>query len=203
MKFTRCLILVALVLAVLPVLAGAQCPESLSQSSTNADSYLGLHPAGQRYGVGQSLNLECDSRFELASFRVGWGPAIGEVRSLTVGDTLFCEVRKDDLTLLAVSHVLIPDATGLRYLDFDFLSQDVLLPAGDYLVTCYTKVDAAGSLSFCNACTHDGTRWLNPDSNDSSGWAASTGDLAYTINLDWEVTPVEVEPWGMIKSLYK
>ena len=179
------------------------CPETLTQTTTNGNSYLGLHPAGPRYGVGQYLTLECDYRFESIALRFGWGPAVGDVRSLTIGDTLFCDIRETDLSLVATAAVEVPDATGLRYLDFDFLPQDVLLPAGDYLITCRVSADAAGSVSYCTVCTTPAPRYINTDSNNAAGWESTSGVVAYEIQLDPNVTPVVPWAFDALKAVFR
>ena len=171
-------------------------------------AWLGINANGFVAGEGQTFTVDCEAPLRTISFELVLdGQTWNDAPPLGVGDVLTASVRMPSigLTLGTAAHLIDFDA-GTRWITFDFTSQGISLPVGEYLVTCAPTGSGQGRLSYSQGddVYAGGVRYLS-QGGSSGPWVPidpSSGDLALRVEMD-AATPAETMSWGAVKALYR
>lgn len=197
------LLLVSLTVSIAPVATAEVCNEFFQSTSGPTMTWLGLHPAGQNYGVGQSFTLNCGSRVESVAMHISWGTDYAPVRSLEFGDVIHLSIFKTDGEEMARKDWTIDGGSGSRLLTFQLTADDILLPEGTYIAALWTSVAACGGIKTYTADVVDGTGYRSTTATDLTSYSAHASETLHTIIVDSDVTPAGDHVWGTLKALYQ
>ncbi|MDO9695440.1 MAG: hypothetical protein Q7W56_11980 [Candidatus Latescibacteria bacterium] len=184
------------------------CPATLDVNANGGKAWLGMSAGGFIAGEGQSFHNECDGALYTVSFQVVLdGLAAGGVPPLGAGDTVYAQVRTLGGAVLATRSQVLNFSTGTSWITFDFTTPTLNLPAGDYLIACYTASAKQGRVAyFQNGDPYaGGVRYIS-ETGEFGPWNALTpayGDLAIMLTLEGEVVANEAATWGAVKAAYR
>ena len=200
----------ALLIALLATMAGTAfgCPSSLGVTPNGGKAWLGMSAGGFIAGEGQSFHNECDGALFTVAFQVVLdGLTAGGVPPLGAGDTVYAQVRTLGGVVLATRSRVLDFSTGAQWVVFDFTTPTLDLPAGDYLVACFTASPKQGRVAyFQNGDAYGpGVRYIS-ETGEFGPWYALTpeyGDLAIMLTLEGDVVAAERATWGAVKAAYR
>ena len=202
LKIPALLSTLLIVIALVPSLVQAQCSTSVDNQAADGTAVFGLRWDGVRINCGQSITLACDSRLLSAGFRMQSAPS-GEyngVPYVNMGDLLSVDIVDQSFNIVATGTAAVSHSTGFDWVTVDFTTQNVNLPAGDYLIGAYITADKISFINYTPTDVIDGQRhWYAPGS-----WGNATGGDA-VIQATWEehLVATDTADWGEIKSMYR
>ena len=198
---------VAVILLLLAVMAGPvaadPCQEIYEVPTGPISNWIGLHTSGVSFGQGQSFLLSCGSRLETVSFQLSWGVDYPPVRSLVVGDVLSVAVLTDAGFEVARTDWTVDENSASKFVAFDFIPQNLLLPPGAYLAVCWTDAPACGGFDRTDDDVAGGSWMQSLTPNDPTSWVDQAGESVHRIVLDSNVTPLEDASWGTVKLRFR
>ena len=184
------------------------CPATLDVNANGGKAWLGMSAGGFIAGEGQSFHNECDGALFTASFQLILdGVTAGGVPPLGAGDTVYAQVRTLGGVVLATRSQVLDFSTGTAWVTFDFTIPTLNLPAGDYLIVCYTASAKQGRVAyFQNGDAYGGGVRYISETGEFGPWTALTpeyGDLAIRLTLEGDVVANEAATWCAVKATYR
>jgi len=188
--------------------AADSCTSLYEIDGNDGKAWLGINSNGYVAGEGQTFTVDCEAPLRSIAFELILdGQTWNDAPPLQSGDILVASIRMPSLGLtLGTVMTTIGFDVGTEWVNFDFSSQNISLPTGEYLVTCAPAGGGQGRLSYWQGgdCYAGGVRYLSQGGNNGPWVAvdAAFGDLALRVEMD-VTTPAETMSWSDVKALYR
>jgi len=184
------------------------CPDYQESGCGGGWSWFGLRYDGANIAQGQTVTLDCDAAIVSVEFlfRLSGTPN-NDVPSMVAGDDISVSVFDTDYNVLATVTLLAPADVFEEWMEFQF-PDDLIVPAGQYLIAAHTTAQGWGSMGFCygeGSDTYEGGSRTGSVNGLEGPWAPfdEGDDIPFRLYLDESSVATEQVVWGSIKGMYR